>query len=73
MEVEAGKPDPDLQALGRITSQLARVEEEEGHFARAIDLLQIAISHQATPSPDALREKIESLRARMKETPPKKG
>ena len=73
MEVEARKPDPDLQALGRITSRLARIEEDDGHYARAIELLQIAISHKATPSVDALSEKIERLRARMNEGAAKKG
>jgi len=67
METEAGKPEPNVGALGQIVVRLARLEEKEGHLDRAIDLLKIAISRDATPHPQALREQIEALRVRLKE------
>ena len=65
MENEAGKPNPDVMALGQIVGRLARIEESEGHYAQAIDLLEMAIAHHATPHPEAVRQQIEKLQARL--------
>jgi hypothetical protein len=62
MEKEQGKTDPDVQALGRIGVNLARLEESEGHYTRAIELLEIVLAHKASPFPEVLRHEVEELR-----------
>ena len=62
MEQEGGKSEPDLAALGQITGRLARREESQGHYAEAIQLLEIAVAHKASPHPETLRQQIQALR-----------
>jgi tetratricopeptide (TPR) repeat protein len=62
MEQEANKPEPDVAALGQIAVRLARLEESEGHYARAVELLEITLAHKGSPNPEALREQIRALR-----------
>jgi tetratricopeptide (TPR) repeat protein len=62
---EAGKPVPDLPALGQITVRLAHLEEEERHYAKAIELLEIALAHKASPHPEALAAQVQALRAKL--------
>ena len=59
---EAGKTEPDLAALGQITVRLARLEESQGHYAKAIDLLELALARKASPNPEPLEEKVRALR-----------
>lgn len=60
---ESGKKDPDLQRLDAIAIHLARLEEKEGNFARAITFLELAC--KASPSPEALREQIAELKTKL--------
>ena len=62
MEQEGSKSEPDLAALGQITVRLARLQESQGHYAEAIQLLEIALAHKASPNPEALRQQIQALR-----------
>lgn len=62
---ESKKPEPDLPALGKTTVRLARLEEADGHYARAIELLEIALAHHASPHPEALHAQINALRAKI--------
>ena len=68
-EQEAGKEQPDLIALEKITVHLARVEEAEGNYPRAIGLLELAV--KASPEPEALRKQIDELKAKL--NPPATG
>ncbi len=65
MEHEGGKPEPDLAALGQITVRLARLEESEGHYARAIELLEMTLAHKASPHPEALQGQVQALRRKL--------
>ena len=67
METEPAKPKPDVLPLGQIAVRLARIEEREGRCDQAIALLNLVISHQATPNPEALREQIRVLQKRLPE------
>jgi tetratricopeptide (TPR) repeat protein len=62
-EQEAAKKKPDLIKLGQIGVNLARLEEAEGNFPRAIQLLEL--SQKASPHPDALQTQIEQLKAKL--------
>jgi tetratricopeptide (TPR) repeat protein len=55
-EQESGKPKPDNLALDEITMHLARLEEEQGNFARSIEYLNEAI--KISPAPDVLRKEV---------------
>ncbi len=66
MKQESGKPDPDVQSLDQMLVPLARLEEVEGHYAKAIEWLQMALDHKASPHPEALREQIQALRLKEK-------
>ena len=52
LQQESGKSEPDLAALGQITMRLARLEENEGHYAKAIKLLELALARKASPRPE---------------------
>jgi len=69
MAQEGGKPEPDLAALGQITVRLARLEESQGHYAKAIELLEIALAHKASPQPEALRQQVQALRLKLARRP----
>lgn len=60
---ESGKKDPDLQRLDAIAIHLARLEEKEGNFARAITFLELAC--KASPNPTALEQQIAELKAKL--------
>lgn len=62
-EQESSKKDPDLPLLAWITENLARLEEQEGNFDRAIGLLELA--KKASPHPADLDARIAELRARL--------
>jgi tetratricopeptide (TPR) repeat protein len=59
---EAAGQKPELFHLDQLAVHLARLEEQEGNLARAIELLQLAI--KATPHPEALQRQIEELEQR---------
>jgi tetratricopeptide (TPR) repeat protein len=69
MKQEGGKSEPDLAALGQITVRLARLEESQGDYAKAIELLEIALAHKASPNPEALRQQVEALRLKLDRSP----
>jgi tetratricopeptide (TPR) repeat protein len=62
-EQEAANQKPDLLMLGQIAINLSRLEEKEGNFARAIQLLEL--SKKASPSPEALQKQIEELKQKL--------
>lgn len=55
--------EQDLFALEQIAVRLARLEEQEGNLARAIQLLELA--RRASPHPAVLEAQIAELRARL--------
>jgi tetratricopeptide (TPR) repeat protein len=55
--------EPDLFQLEQIAVHLARLEENQGNFQRAIDLLRIGM--KATPRPDLLQKQIDELQKRL--------
>jgi tetratricopeptide (TPR) repeat protein len=59
---EANKPQPDVAALGQITVRLARAEESQGRYGKAIEALEIALAHKASPHPEALLAQVQALR-----------
>ena len=63
MEDESGKEKPDNSALRDITLNLARLEEEQGNFRRAIECLEIG--KRASPHPEALQKHIDELSAKL--------
>ena len=65
LETQANRSAPDRLALGQISVRLARLEENAGHYREAIALLNLAIHHQATPHPEALREQVRALQVRL--------
>jgi len=62
LQQESGKPKPNLAALGQITVRLARLEESEGHYAKAVELLELALARKASPNPEPLEGKVRALR-----------
>lgn len=68
-EREAGKKpaEQDRFALEQIAVRLARLEEREGHLARAIQWLELA--RRASPVPAVLDAQIAELRARLSGPP----
>ena len=63
-EQEPGKKEPDNRVLEQITVNLARLEEEQGNFARVIDYLEQA--KKVSPAPEALQERIEEIKKKHK-------
>lgn len=61
--LESGKKDPDLFQLEQITVNLARLEEEQQNFERAIGLLEIG--KKASPHPADLDAQIAELKAKI--------
>jgi len=59
-EQEDGKKDPNTLALDKITVNLAKLEQEEGHSALAIRYLEDA--KKVSPAPEALQERIDELK-----------
>jgi len=68
---EAGKEEPDKPVLRGILIQLARLEEHEGNFAKAIEHLQQL--QAISPNPDAIAALIQDFQTRLKNAPPKSG
>jgi tetratricopeptide (TPR) repeat protein len=62
-EQEAAGKKPDLFTLEQIAVHLSRLEEKEGNYARAIQLLQLA--KRASPNPEALQRQIDGLKPRL--------
>lgn len=59
-ETQAGQKEPDLFVLDKIAVNLARLEEEAGHWDQAIRYLEMAA--EASPNPQALRQQIAELK-----------
>ena len=62
-EQEAGKKAPDNFALDKILVHLARVEEEQGNLALAIEYLKQAI--KVSPSPEALQKELAEIQQKL--------
>jgi tetratricopeptide (TPR) repeat protein len=56
---EPGKADPDNFTYMQITAHLARLEEEERHFEKAITYLKLL--QKVSPHPDKIQEQISEL------------
>jgi tetratricopeptide (TPR) repeat protein len=67
-EQEAANKKPDPLKLGQIAVNLAHLEEMEGNFARAIQLLEI--SKQGSPHSEALQRQIDELKQKLPARPP---
>lgn len=57
---ESNKKDPDLFKLEEIALHLGRMEESDGHWQKAIEMLELA--KKASPHPEVLERQIEELR-----------
>jgi tetratricopeptide (TPR) repeat protein len=67
-EQEAANKKPDLLKLDQIAVNLSHLEETEGNFARAIQLLELA--QKASPHPEALQKQIDELKQKLAARPP---
>jgi tetratricopeptide (TPR) repeat protein len=67
-EQEAVHKKPDLRKLGEIADNLSHLEEQQGNFARAIQLLEL--SKHASPHPEALQQQIDALKQKLAARPP---
>jgi tetratricopeptide (TPR) repeat protein len=67
-EQEAANKKPDLLKLGQIAVNLACLEETEGDFTRAIQLLELC--KKASPNPEALQRQIDDLKQKLAARPP---
>ena len=57
---ESGKADPDKFSFLQITSQLAKLEESQTNYARALAYMEMWKAR--SPSPDAIQKQMEELR-----------
>lgn len=65
-QTEATKAEPDTLQLDRILTSLARLEESEGNFAKAVEFsLEL---RAVSPHPDVIDRQIEELRAAIRGT-----
>lgn len=62
-EQEAAGKKPDLLQLDQIAVHLAHLEETEKHFARALELLELA--KKASPSPGSLQRQIAEIKQKL--------
>ena len=61
--VNAKRKEPDLFMLDGIAVNLARLEEDQGNYARAIVMLGLAA--KASPHPEVMRKQIEELQQKI--------
>lgn len=66
-EQEAAGKKPDLLQLDQLAVHLARLEEQEGHLARAIALLKLA--QKGSPHPATLQRQIDELQQKLAAPP----
>jgi len=64
---EAGKPEPDWLLYREITGCLARLEEKENNFDRAVRYLEML--KKASPVPAAIQQQIDELKQRGQSLP----
>jgi tetratricopeptide (TPR) repeat protein len=62
-EQEAAGKKPDVLKLDQIAVNLARLEEEGGNLARAIQLLEL--SQKGSPQPEALQKQIDGFKRKL--------
>jgi tetratricopeptide (TPR) repeat protein len=67
-EQAAANKNPDLLKLDQIAVNLSHLEEVEGNFPRAIQLLEL--SQKASPHPEALQKQIDELKQKLAARPP---
>lgn len=65
---EASKKSPDPFVLEEISVNLARLEEQAGHYQRAIEYLELA--KKASPHPEELQREINENKQKLSATPP---
>jgi tetratricopeptide (TPR) repeat protein len=66
-QAESGKSEPDKFALQQIAGHLARVEEREGRFEKAIEYLELL--RGLSPNPEKILEQISELRMKLPDAP----
>jgi tetratricopeptide (TPR) repeat protein len=64
---EDHQKEPAFRALHDMATDLAHLEEKDGHYARAIEWLHIAKSH--APAPDAVQKQIDELKEKLAAQP----
>jgi tetratricopeptide (TPR) repeat protein len=62
-EQETGKKDPDTSTLEEITVRLARLEEDQGHLAQAIEYLEQA--KKTSPNAASLQNQINEMKQKL--------
>lgn len=62
-EQEPKKEKPDFFLFGKITLNLARLEESQRNYAAAIEWFEL--TKKNSPNPDALQKQIDDVRAKM--------
>ncbi len=63
VEQKEAKKEPDKMLLEEIATNLGRLEEESGNFAKAIAYLQLA--QQVSPNPAALQKQVDELKQKL--------
>jgi tetratricopeptide (TPR) repeat protein len=61
-EQQAGQPDPDIFLYAQVLGHLAKLEEEQQNYAKALELLQAL--QQVSPYKESVQKWIEGLKAR---------
>jgi hypothetical protein len=62
-ETEVSKEEPDLRLLGSIAMHLARLEEDAGHWAKAIEYLQLV--KPTSPMPELVQKQIDDAKIKL--------
>jgi len=62
-QAEAANKKPEPITCDYILAHLSTIEEDRGHFAKAVDYLRQEL--EVTPSPDAIRKRIEELQQKI--------
>ena len=66
-EREASQIEPNYVPFGAITEFLGNLERHEGHYAEAIQWIELAKTH--SPHPEAMQLQIDALRAKLAPPP----
>jgi tetratricopeptide (TPR) repeat protein len=66
-EQESTLKNADLFTLDQILLNLARLEQQQGDYQKAIHWLETAIAKDASRNPDALKKQIQEIREKLKQ------
>jgi tetratricopeptide (TPR) repeat protein len=64
---QLAKKNPDVRKLGEIALYLSRLEEKEGNYARASQLLELC--QKTSPRPEALQPQVDELKRKSAAAP----